>query len=192
MQKQTDPSGAGWAVHRPISSATRLIIPYTAAKCCSGSLGLEGESKKLPEELKALGVDEYQWDVYVKKLEEEVQPTAPSGCAQCSYWTCAITGLFCCLWYTEGKHQGMIRKWLEEFNDNVLKNHNFYAKFQTNEIHTKDYHETISWLAIAMTAEEAMILREEPVLWMPKCCSTQIVPGCCPKICCWCGPRRYV
>ena len=128
----------------------------------------------------------------MKKLEEEVQPTAPSGCAQCSLWTCAVMGLFCCLLHKEGKHQGMIKKWLDEFNDNVLKSHNLFAKFQTNEIHAKDYHETISWLAIAMTAEEAMILRGEPVLWMPKCCSTEIMPNCCPNVCCWCGPRRYV
>ena len=136
------------------------------------------------------------WSYFRDKLTNEVQRHSPSICALIGYWTCAIMGFFCCLCHSEGKYQKLLGGWLDDFNRQILSNMNLYAKVQSNEVtysDGKNYHtESISWLAISLNDEDSRKLRNEPVVWNPKCCSNAIVPSCCQKVCCCCGTKRFV
>jgi hypothetical protein len=44
------------------------------------------------------------------------------------------------------------------------------------QVHNQHYHESISWLAIALTPAESEALRAEPVVWQPAGCTRDIVP----------------
>ncbi len=85
-----------------------------------------------------------------------------------------------------------LRSWVNDLNYEVLQPKGMYAKFQTNGVHSRYYNEEISWLAVAMTEEEAETLRNESVHWSPACCAPKIVPSPCACCCCCCFVRRVV
>ena len=179
-------------VPRPKSSQNRLILPFLSRHWFAHGIGLKDTS--LPKELKDLEINEYEWDNMIQKLQRDVQPFAPSNCSLFFYWTFTIAGMFCCLWQKEGRYQKKLENWLEELNSQVLLKKNLYAKIQSNEMQTKNYNETFSWLAISLNFEDAQILRNEPVLWAPNCCNSEIEPifeFCTNLICCF-GPKRVI
>lgn len=189
---KTFPEEGGFLVHRPKSSQNRLILPFRSRHCCRHGIGLQ--NMKLPKELQDLEINEYEWNNMMQKLQKEVQPLAPSICSLSFYWIITLVGIFCCLLNAEGKYQKKLEEWLEELNSEILSKKNLYAKIQSNEIHAKEYHENISWLAISLNLEDAKILKNEPVVWTPKCCSSEITPmcACCSKIICCFGPKRII
>ena len=187
------PSAGGLVTHRPVSTKNRVIIPVYITSCCSSGPGFELENRLLPIALKEAGIIESEWDKYMLKFEREILPYSPSACMLVNYWMCALVGLFCCLWQSTGKFQGKVKQWLDEFNNEVFERRNLYSKFQSNEIHADKYHETISWFAIALDAQESDLLKKEAVMWSPKCCSNDVVePTSCQNVCCYCGPKRWI
>ena len=191
---QTSVPSEGPLANYPLPTQSRLMLPFCSSTSCHPGPGL-GETS-FPDELKELGVDEASWTFHIKKLQEEVQPQAPTGCGEFGYCYLAIFGCFCPLWSSQGKYHGLLRQWLEEFNAKVLGSKSLYAKFQSNEFMVSNnfttgcHKERRSWLAIALNART---LREEPVLWKNKCCVDEmIVPGGCEKVCWCCGPKRCV
>ena len=49
------------------------------------------------------------------------------------------------------------------------------------------YREEISWLAVALDAEEVARLRREPIYWSPSCCNDDVVvPDPCRHAHCCC------
>ena len=174
-------------VHRPLSSPNRLILPFIPYTCCHSGPGFLGKTS-LPSQLKELGIDESNWNIHIKILQEEIEPKSPILFFQAIFSWISVYGLFCCLWYSQGKYHMKIRKWLEEFNEKVLGTQGLYAKFQTNETCGG----LNSWLAISLNIDDSRSLREEPVVWRPKCCcGDDIVPNCQHIFLCL-GPKRYI
>lgn len=195
MLQTTVPSTGGQIVHRPSSTKSRLILPFEIQSCCFPGIGIASETTPLPPELNELGVDENQWKIYIKKLETEIQPLSPTGCENLCYAFMGVFGFVCCLFHSQGKYQSALKRWLDELNENVLGNRNLYAKIETNE--RKELYsgrsEAISWLAISLTLEDSKQLREEPVLWKPKCCAPNLIaPQTCQNVFFCCGPKRFV
>jgi hypothetical protein len=94
----------------------------------------------------------------------------------------------------EGSYHRALRRWVDELNAEVLEPRGLFAKFQTNAVHSKDYHEEISWLAVALSEEEAQALRAEPIFWTPACCADRIKPDpcACRAVTCCCCVQRVV
>lgn len=109
------------------------------------------------------------------------------------HWVLCISGFFCCLWWSQGRYNGLLNDWLTDLNQRVLLPKGLYAKFQSSEVHIDNYHEIINWLAIALNKEEIEKLKNEAVCWGPKCCDKQTIePLPCQNVICWCGPKRFV
>ncbi len=61
------------------------------------------------------------------------------------------------------------------------------------KVHSKNYHEEISWLAIGVSADVADALHEEPIFWRPAICDqSRVVPAECQGCQCVCGEPRVV
>jgi len=71
-----------------------------------------------------------------------------------------------------------------------------YGKFQTNQYTQSNgdssYSEEISWLAIALTEDEAEMLLAEPIFWTPACCAPYTVHHPCQWCFCCCCDARVV
>lgn len=189
----TNPETGGFLLHRPISTTSRLIIPFTPRNWCSPGVGISFEDRALPSELKELGVQEEEWNFFMQKLDQEVQPFATNKSKKYLYWVLCLAGFFCCLKESESIYQKKVEIWVEEFNSQVLLKRSLYGKFQSNDIQLYKYHKSISWLSISLNYEDAQALRHEPIVWTPICCSDEIRPSkCFSKIFGCCGEKRFV
>ena len=93
----------------------------------------------------------------------------------------------------EGSYQRAVAEWLGRLNASLLAPRRMYAKVQTVEetvsyndgTQDRSHTESLSWLAIALTDEEAHALQLEPVVWTPKCCSNRTEKA-------WCQCKRVI
>lgn len=87
--------------------------------------------EKLPGILAECGVTEYEWADFMQRLQNDVQP---KNWSICTCVTVAMTGiglpLVC---YVEWKYQEAAKKWIQDFNREILVPKGLYAKFQTNQ-----------------------------------------------------------
>jgi hypothetical protein len=191
IQKQrADPFGGGFLAKRPVSTEDRLILQFYPGDACSTGKGfIDDDIRQVPKALAHRGVTEIEWREFTDKLQNRVQSNSNSiFCVIVSIISIVFIPYVCVV---QGRYHKELRQWLDELNNKVLRPRRMYAKFQTNAIHTKDYHEENSWLAVALTYEECTILENEPIFWSPGCCNDKIEPSCCPDSCatCCCVPR---
>lgn len=186
--------GPGWM---PRSTPFRLVVPFYPADCwCMGGGGLNLDAEPpVRQVLQGLGgadaVD--KWEA----LKHELNASLLGRCSVFGNVVLCMTGfgipLVC---YMEAKRQRVLRAWLRDANERVFAPHGLYAKFQTvtlvrsngdGNVHEEEY----SWLAVALSAQEAAALQAEPVFWRPVgCCNPKIGPDKCPGAkCCCCEPR---
>lgn len=83
----------GLLFHRPKSLENRLILHFTARHYCRHGIGLH--DMNLPTNRHDLGVDEYEWNNMMQKLQKEVQSFAPSYCCLKFYRILAFLVMFC-------------------------------------------------------------------------------------------------
>jgi hypothetical protein len=192
--QRVDPKSAGFAVKRPMSTEDRLILAYSPIQVCGSATG-SGFSREdvseVPQQLASRGVTLAEWQPFIKRLERDVAPHQWSLCA----WVCTMIWLvpLVCLCLSQAKYHTALRSWIDDLNARLLAPRGMFAKFQTAAIHTKDYHEEISWLAVSLTDEDAALLAAEPIFWSPACCKPEIAPDACADSCaCCCGVKRVV
>ena len=188
----SDPKNRGLALRRPISTATRIIINFWPQRCLSAGKGFSDDLVSgVPAAIAARGVSADDWKHYTGLLQSDVQSRQWG-----ILWTvlAAMTGVgvpFVCI--AQRRYHIALRRWIDHLNHEVLEPKGLFAKFQTNAVHSKNYNEEISWLAVALTEEEAESLRHEPTFWRPECCGPGILPDRCGESCaCCCCARRVV
>jgi len=131
------------------------------------------------------------WQQLVDSLQRVQQSKGQSVCTVVSLIV-SLVGLPLLCW-AQGHYHSALHGWLDAANVQLAP-YGVFAKFQQASIHADKYHEEIYWLALALDAEEAVILREEPVLWSPGCCDKTIRPNPCACKCCTCccGVQRVL
>jgi len=190
-KQRADPNSDGFICKRPISTEDRLILIFEPTQCC-GNVGngfIDSDTKMVPTPLAQNGVTLIEWNEFIIRYQSHVKIHQTSLlCTVISI--ISLIGLPTLCW-TQGRYHAALHVWLDDLNRKVLIPKHMYAKFQTNAYHTKDYHEEISWLAIALNEDESRKLENEPIFWGPGCCNDKIVPSCCPDSCatCCCVPR---
>lgn len=190
--QREDPNAGGFAVKRPMSTEDRLVLAYDSTACCNAGPGLQGDAlSHAPPALAARGVTDADWlRVAVERLRIDVQPRQTSLCLQVLVWSTLVCAPLLC-WH-QGRFQRAAAAWLDALNRELLAPRGMLAKFQTASVHIDKYHEEISWLAVALTPDEAEILSREPVFWSPGCCDSLIRPdscACAAATSCCCVPR---
>ena len=194
IQYENDHS-KGLACKRPMSTPDRLIIPfYPMAGCCGSSCSGNGNTgieiafeTSPPMELLDAGVDPEEWEQWMMRLDDEVQDDRMSMCTFTMLAMLILPIPYLCM--ETRNYNRRLGLWLEDFNDEFLSRYGLYATTQTAMYDADQYHEEISWLAIALTREEAEVLRSEPHIWATPCCGDEIKPhwSCCQS--CLCEPR---
>jgi hypothetical protein len=184
-----DPNSPGLLCKRPMSTSSRLIIPFESFS----STGITGEFRtRIPSELIPLGIRESDWLSFVSKIEN-VQKEKGGSCF-ISFLLAVLIVTIPILISKCLAYQRSIGEVLDEFNQTVLRPKGLLAKFQSNEVHSKDYNEIINWLAISLTREDALALDQECAFYQPACCSKDIQPNKCQESCCGvcCGVKIIV
>eukprot|EP00455_Lapot_gusevi_P044814 TRINITY_DN5654_c0_g1_i2.p1 TRINITY_DN5654_c0_g1~~TRINITY_DN5654_c0_g1_i2.p1 ORF type:complete len:228 (+),score=18.44 TRINITY_DN5654_c0_g1_i2:422-1105(+) len=198
VQEQDARGTRGWAIQRPASRPSRLILDFYPISWCGDGVGLTDHDRaRVPPPLLQRGVTQEIWVEWVHKLQTSVQSRTPC----CGVFGCLLSATFLfpliCWCHQNNRYQDALSLWLQQFNESVLMPRGMFAATQTAEydVHysdgnqSKHYHEEISWLAIATTPEEVEKLRTEPHIWRfyhgCPCC----VP-CCPEG--WCYPEDTI
>jgi hypothetical protein len=183
-RQHDNPTNYGLFLHRPESTEERLILDFNLTACCSTGTGLnEDDCRTVPVLLAKRGVTVEEWKRFVDRLAEIQSHQWSMTAYVLSIVLVLCTPILCCVQARYHKH---MRVWLDDLNREVMMPRGMFAKFQTNSVHSDKYHESISWLAVALTEEESAILREEVIFWSPGCCDQTIRPACCACACCTC------
>jgi hypothetical protein len=190
--QRTDPSSFFIFTALPKGSEDRAIIRFvpTGGVCTAGT-GFQGNDRvKPPAPLAARGVTEEEWRSFTLKLEQDVQSFNTGGLCLCLAWTVLVCAPVAC--YVQSRYNRALGAWVNQLNKQVLEPKGMYAKFQTVQVNSDKYHEEQSWLAVALSADDAEILKQEAVFWKPACCdSRHIVKDTCQCKSC-CGVERIV
>ena len=195
VEQRADPMSRFIFTSRPAGSEDRIIIQFQPMAACSGGPGFLNQDRlHAPPRLAALGITDAEWRRFAEKLESEVQPQNLGGLCKLLLLVLLFPSPYVCI--RENRYHSALGHWVDELNEQLLGPRGLFGKFQTVQANGKDYHEEQSWLAISLTANDAEVLRAEPVFWRPVCCSTKrLVPDTCqPKFCCCCCCRyeRFV
>ncbi len=181
-----------WLLSRPKSSNTRIIIDFFPNSCCGDPMGLSDEDvNNVPPAL--VGVEPAEWTKRMTQLRDIAK-------GRLSTMTdIALCVLVIGIPFVLGKNyksQKLIKKWMDDFNEQVLAPKGYYLKTQTSSVSIDDYHEEISWLAISLTPEDAGLLKkEEHMLYMWPCTGKHVPCSCWTvtwQIFCCCGCKQYV
>lgn len=179
----------------PTSTDLRLVLPIRGSLlsdgCCAAQGTFVGTAiDAIPEPLRRRGVRESEWADALAKLDAAARQRPGCPLLTLAGVPAFLCGLVCLLTLAERRFQRAMGGWLHELNDTVLESRGMYARFQSFDGGKNG--PKFTWLAIALTAEEADRLRVEPSCWQPKCCQPSVgVPADC-KCCitlCWCGAR---
>jgi hypothetical protein len=139
------------------------------SSCADGTGFNERDSKQVPAWLAERGLTLEAWLQWVAKLHAEVLPHGPA-CGESGCMLCCLTLFGLPVWCMQyGRYQDRVRRWIEEFNSQVLQPLNMFAATQTavydDGQEKSHYHEELSWLAVATTSEEIEELRKEVHVW---------------------------
>eukprot|EP01116_Phalansterium_solitarium_P024915 TRINITY_DN9275_c0_g1_i1.p1 TRINITY_DN9275_c0_g1~~TRINITY_DN9275_c0_g1_i1.p1 ORF type:complete len:207 (+),score=54.50 TRINITY_DN9275_c0_g1_i1:108-728(+) len=190
-KQRVDPKSDGLAVKRPITTEDRLILPFVPGACCTAGPGFrEEDAVRVPAALAVRDVTEAEWQRFMERYRDDVQSKQWSTCAYVALIFSIVGIPFAC--YRHTVYQRALRDWLIAFNHDVLVPKGLFSKFQTNAVHSQHYNEEISWLAVALSPEEADQLMNEPVMWTPGCCEPRIRPDHVSSAACCCCAARVV
>jgi hypothetical protein len=195
IEQRADPTSRFIFTSRPASTEDRIIIQFEPTATCSGGSGfVEQDRLRAPPRLAALGITDTEWRRFTEKLESDVQPHTLGVLSQFLLVVLFIASPLICI--RDSRYQAALGHWVNELNEQLLRPRGLFGKFQTVQVYSDKYHEEQSWLAIALTADDAEQLRAEPVFWRPACCGTNrlVRDTCQPKFCCCCCCRyeRFV
>ena len=163
----------------PAPTPSRLVILFQPNGSCGRPAGFEfddlsGGVDGLPPALANAGVSRASWATTLQALHRDVLPLAmPAACVVATvipYCYPFITGPVCLL---QARYYRALRRWVDiDLNGAVLAPLGLYAAFQS--IETREHCFSLpgpgltrSWLAIALTREESLRLKAEPMLWTP-------------------------
>jgi hypothetical protein len=191
---KADGTGEGCSsLHRPASTPTRLILDVHTTRCCCGDSKLaevldpEVASTPPPELAKA-GVRASEWREWMARFQQIVYSGSYAVFTHIFAWMTLLGGFY--LLYRNNQMQQRLATFMRDLNTQVLEPRGLYAKTQKGIFHANNQHEEISWMAIALTREEAESLREEDhVFWYhhwdqtlssaSSSCCTSCYSSCC-------------
>jgi hypothetical protein len=127
------------------------------------------------------------WARAQERLKEGIQGFYGDECG--FLFVLSVIGLpwFC---LAQTKRNSFLRGWLADLNS-VLEPAGFYAKFQRVLARDENSKDEI-WLAVAMTADDAGVLRREPIFWRHGHCGPGRFPADCACCCCCCCEPKVV
>lgn len=203
-------------IQAPMSTPQREIVPLDVkpAKCCR-CCAAEGASAdpgswckepsgvvdsfvyKVPDAIAARGVQQEEWTQWMLRLRQIVQETTWSNGAAACYG--AMAGLLllplcfmCCVVPNVRERHIRIAEFTAALNEQVLQPHGMFAKTQAARYNSSNGAVNriamISWMAVAMTPEEADALRLEEHLFQSGSCDPEkLGPRACKCYeCCCC------
>jgi len=143
----------------------RINLLFEASGCCTTGRGI---IDKLPDELYSNGLDRSSAETYLKEKLPLVNTVRSPCCAMLMFVICPC---LCCYLCARNKQELMqwdmrLREWQNEFNDSVLTKIGHFVKSQSKCTVTygangqKERH-IERWIAIALTAEESELLRND-------------------------------
>jgi hypothetical protein len=189
--QRADPATRAVFTALPMSTEDRAILRFYPTAACTGGRGFAGDDLlRPPPALAARGVTDADWRRFVARLERDVQPQNMGGLLMCVSWTVLVLAPLVCV--AQRRYHAALGRWVADLNREVLEPRGLFAKFQTSQVNSKDYHEEQSWLAVSLNRDDAEVLRAEPVFWRPACCDTSrmVRDECQCKTCC--GVERVV
>jgi hypothetical protein len=184
-----DPTSPGSQVKRPMSTPSRLIIPFETYK----SSGVTGEFRaNIPPQLLNLGINQSDWLSFLSKLEHVNKSRQGTPIIDFFLVLLIITSPIVVSHFLD--YQKSLGQVIDEFNRTVLRPHNLFAKFQSNEMHGEHSSEVLSWLAISLTPQDAIDLERDSAFYTPKVCSKEMQPNNCKQNCCGtcCGVKIVI
>lgn len=198
FEQAIDANRGGYFAKRPQNTPTRLILNFDPARCTAVGTGLWESDRQVHPALESRGVTQAEWDRYFDRMVNEVQSRQISICS-CVTMSAFLLPLPYVCWQ-QNNYQSGVKRWVDDFNQQVLMPKGMFAKFQTCEVYidnpgdnTGGQSEEISWLAVALTPEEVQRLKEEPIFWWPGCCNEGVLTkhpcGCWFCFCCCCVMR---
>ncbi|EGD82551.1 hypothetical protein PTSG_03203 [Salpingoeca rosetta] len=161
--QETQAKRGGLIVRRPQSTPERLIFPFFKTRWCSTRNALADNMLQVPEELARHGVTQDDWQLWMDKLETNVQPKSTSMCS-CIFGIAFLLPIPI-LVVRQRRYQRAVKQWLDGFNKEVFQPLGLYATTQTGVVQINRSREEISWLAVATTHDEADNLMQEPHMW---------------------------
>jgi hypothetical protein len=182
---------AQFLLRRPASTESRLILDFFPESWCGSPVVLDSDLlNQVPPVLEAKGIKREVWVEWMRKFKEIVERNHVS----CGAGLAFILTVICLPWmyYRCIKEQLDMTRFLKEINQELFEPLGMYFKTQSSSIQIDDYHEDVFWIAIALTPEESMKLKEEEHVMYFWCGNHE---GCTPcrkteEIICCCGVKR--
>ncbi len=134
--------------------------------CSSGDGFNETDSKQVPHLLAERGLTQEVWLQWVAKLRSEVLPRCPP-LGQFGNCLAIVTLLGCPFYFSRlGEYHDCVRRWVDEFNAQVLHPLNMFATTQSAYCQIKHHRRALTWVAVATTPEEVAALQKEARIWL--------------------------
>ncbi|KAJ3313814.1 hypothetical protein HDU76_002537 [Blyttiomyces sp. JEL0837] len=158
---------------RPISTETRLIIPFTKTNYTTHSHGIN--EPNVPNQLLQKGLTQHQWTQILDSLHQ-IQKKIHTTVTHDSLAHIPLINMYEI--HHESGYYTALSTWLTNINNDVCIPLGMFCKLQTCQFNGfvnfpeghvindgKFEHEECSWLAVGLEKEECDKLKREPVFW---------------------------